>query len=120
MNIFAERIRGTVAAPPSKSALHRRLILNRLAGRCDMPENACDDILATTNCLSRLGTGLRLDCGDCGATLRFLLPVSLLFGGAVLTGSDALAARPIAPLLQVLREQSHSFLVCRWRDQIFA
>ena len=113
MNIFAERIRGTVAAPPSKSALHRRLILNRIAGRCDMPENACDDILTTATCLSRLGTVLPLNCGDCGATLRFLLPVSLLFGGAVLTGSDALAARPIAPLLQVLRE--HGALVDRDR-----
>lgn len=104
MKVFAEHVNGTVPAPPSKSALHRRLILNRIAGRCDVPTDACTDTQATADCLARLGTDAVLDCRDCGATLRFLLPVSLLFGGADFTGTDALQARPILPLLEVLRE----------------
>lgn len=102
MIVFAERCHGTVTAPPSKSALHRRLILNRIAGRIDHPVDACSDVRTTADCLSRLGTDQVLDCGDCGASLRFLLPVSLLFGGADFTGTDALKARPILPLLKEL------------------
>lgn len=108
MKVFAEHIGGTVQAPPSKSALHRRLILNRIAGRCDAPDSPCVDIQATMDCLFRLGTNQVFDCKDCGATLRFLLPVSLLFGGADFTGTDALKARPILPLLDVLREHGAS------------
>lgn len=104
MNLFAEHIHGEIAAPPSKSAQHRRLILNRIAGRCDRVQNACADIRTTADCLLHLGTELPLDCGECGATLRFLLPVSLLFGGGFFTGSDALNLRPIRPLLTVLQE----------------
>ena len=103
MIVFAERIAGTVTAPPSKSALHRQLILNRIAGRVIRPENACTDVRTTAECLSRLGNDSVLDCGDSGATLRFLLPVSLLYGGARFTGSDALKTRPVRPLLDALR-----------------
>ena len=104
MIVFAENCRGTVAAPPSKSALHRRLILNRIAGRCDEPKDACADIQTTADCIRLLGTDRTLDCGECGATLRFLLPVSMLFGGGAFTGTDALKSRPILPLIEALRE----------------
>ena len=103
MKVFAEHVSGTVQAPPSKSALHRRLILNRLAGRTDVPDEPCTDVRTTADCLARLGTNTVLDCGDCGATLRFLLPVSLLYGGATFWGTAALASRPLQPLLAVLR-----------------
>ena len=104
MIVFAEQIGGVVGAPPSKSALHRRLILNRIAGRLDAPVDACTDVQTTVECLRLLGTDATLDCGECGAALRFLLPVSLLFGGAAFSGSDALRARPVKPLLDSLRE----------------
>ena len=102
MNVFAEQLHGTVNAVPSKSALHRRLILNRIAGACDALQDACDDVRMTAACLKALGTAQPLDCGECGATLRFLLPVSLLYGGACFTGREALSKRPITPLLEVL------------------
>jgi 3-phosphoshikimate 1-carboxyvinyltransferase len=104
MKVFAEHISGVVSAPPSKSALHRRLILNRIAGRSELMADACTDIQTTAECLSALGTGAVLNCRDCGAALRFLLPVSLLFGGAAFAGTGALASRPILPLIEVLRE----------------
>ena len=104
MIVFAEHVNGVIAAPPSKSALHRRMILNRLAGKFEMPVDACDDVQTTADCLKLLGTDAVLDCRECGASLRFLLPVSLLYGGATFTGSDVLASRPILPLIDALRK----------------
>ena len=103
MIVSAEQLHGTIIAPLSKSALHRRLILNRIAGVSDVPDNPCYDISATSECLNRLGKGLMLDCRESGSTLRFLLPVSLLFGGGSFTGDASLRLRPIRPLLDVLR-----------------
>lgn len=104
MIVHAGKIFGTVNAIPSKSALHRRLILNKLAGVSLVPQDPCTDIQTTVDCLKRLGTNQPLDLGECGAALRFLLPVSLLFGGDAFDGADALRLRPIAPLLDVLCE----------------
>lgn len=104
MIVHAQTLHGTVAAPPSKSVLHRRLILNRIAGSFDMSDRPCDDIQITADCLRRLGTDLPLNCGESGSTLRFLLPVSLLFGGATFFGSESLMSRPIKPLTDLLRE----------------
>ena len=102
MKLCAEQIRGTINAVPSKSALHRRLILNRIAGNADVPTDACGDVQTLTDCLNRLGSSVPLDCRDCGAALRFLLPVSLLYGGSRFDGSDALKKRPILPLINAL------------------
>ena len=103
MKLSIERANGTVSAPPSKSALHRRLILNAIAGCFDATEHACLDAAVTANALSALQNGMPVDCGESGSTLRFLLPVSTLFGGGTFTGSPALAKRPIRPLLDALR-----------------
>lgn len=104
MRLTIERACGTVAAPPSKSALHRRLILNALAGRFDAPENPCDDAAITHRALCALRDHTTVDCGESGSTLRFLLPVSMLFSGGTFTGSERLCARPILPLIEALRE----------------
>lgn len=103
MKLFIERARGTVAAPPSKSALHRRLILNAIAGRFDAVPDACGDIDVTVSALRALRDQAPIDCGESGSTLRFLLPVSLLFGGGEFAGSARLALRPILPLIEELR-----------------
>ena len=104
MIVRAEHLHGILDAVPSKSALHRRWILNHIAGASDAPQGFCDDVRVTAECLQKLGTKDVLDCGECGAALRFLLPVSLLYGGASFSGSDSLKARPIEPLLNVLKE----------------
>ncbi len=103
MKLSIERANGVFSAPPSKSALHRRLILNALAGCFDVPADPCTDVSVTANGLRSLQSGRPVDLRDCGAALRFLLPVSLLFSGACFTGSPRLSERPILPLIEVLR-----------------
>ncbi len=104
MIISIERANGTLIAPPSKSALHRRLILNAISGRFDQPQNPCTDVAVTAEALRNLNGGDPVDLSDCGSALRFLLPVSLLFAGGVFSGSARLSERPILPLIKVLRE----------------
>ena len=101
-------LHGAVTAPPSKSDAHRLLIAAALAGDMDRVRGAgvSADITATRACLTALLQGDRvLDCCDSGSTLRFLTPVAAALGGGTLTGSAQLAARPIRPLLKVLRAQ---------------
>ena len=101
--------RGEVRAPASKSQAHRYLICAALTGHTVRVENAGDsqDIRATRACLSALldsdGGTRRLDCGESGTTLRFLLPLA----GAI--GADAefvlrgrLPERPVEPLAREL------------------
>ena len=102
MIVHAEQMRGYIRAIPSKSVLQRRLIINRLAGFCDAPDYTCSDVQTTVGCLAQLGTDAPLDVGECGSALRFLLPVSTLFGGGIFTGNRSLKCRPIEPLLSVL------------------
>lgn len=112
---------GKVSAPPSKSMAHRYMICGALSEQ-SMVENIArsDDIEATARCLRALGSrvefeenslllgglprGIKnpcghekeiiLDCGESGSTLRFLLPVALLFEREItLTGSQRLLER---------------------------
>ena len=103
MNITIEpgRLQGAVAAPVSKSHVHRLLIAAALCGDGQETAIHCPgenaDISATVRCLSALHTDIfrendwlrvrrdaplhcfrprsMLDCGESGSTLRFLLPL---------------------------------------------
>ena len=109
---------GTVAAPPSKSDVHRAIICAALSkGVCTIaPVALSEDILATIRCVEALGAVTRienkvltvdgsgmfrsktaaLDCGESGSTLRFLIPVAAAGGvNATFTGSGRLPERPI-------------------------
>ncbi len=118
---------GTIDAIPSKSMAHRLLILSALCtGITDLIcPTTSEDIEATVSCLASLGahaartrTGMRmvpltmggtraearLDVGESGSTLRFLLPVAAALGkGASFMGHGRLAERPLAPLDEQLR-----------------
>ena len=118
------RLRGAVRAVTSKSCAHRLLIAAALA---DAPTDividaANQDIEATARCLQALGAGVAqsgaswrvtpvrpvesaaLDCGESGATLRFLMPVAAALGTAALfTGQGRLPERPHVPLCEALR-----------------
>ena len=94
---------GAVVPPPSKSQAHRLLICAALATEpCRIVCSALnDDIVATMNCLCALGAdikysdgvfsvvpirlrkGARLDCGESGSTLRFLLSVAAAIGAGI-------------------------------------
>lgn len=123
------RLRGAVRAVTSKSCAHRAIIAAALA---DAPtELVMDapgrDLEATIRCLRALGAGVeqangiwrvtplrppeeaRLDCGESGSTLRFLLPVAAALGvRAEFTGEGRLPLRPHAPLAGALRRHGVS------------
>ena len=134
MNMICEpaRLSGTVAAIPSKSDAHRKLIcaaLSENGGFLPLKAPHCDDIQATLRCLEALGAaftqtadGLRitpvtpqkhaaLDCGESGSTLRFLLPVAMAVCGEIsVTGSGRLPERPIGVLTDAMSAHGVQFL----------
>ena len=118
MTFFSAPLKGTVAAPASKSEAHRRMICagltkgtTTLGGFMDS-----DDMAATARCLKALGahveqkddqltiTGLAkkitklpvLDCGESGSTLRFFVPIALaITKGGVFRMHGRLGQRPM-------------------------
>ena len=114
---------GAVTPPPSKSLAHRMIIAAALAAGVSTVRQVAfsQDIEATLRCIQALGArceragdGLRiagiggvrepfqepprLDCGESGSTLRFLIPISLeTAGGGVFTGRGRLILRPHTP-----------------------
>ena len=124
--------RGTVAAPPSKSAAHRLLVCAGLTAGESVITNvpAADDAEATLRCLTALGADIArdgatvkmrgvdpatagaavLDCGESGSTLRFLVPLCLLGASEhTLTGSPKLLSRPLTVYETLCREKGLLF-----------
>ena len=104
-------LRGRVLPPPSKSAAHRAAICSALAGgKALFPpgDPLSDDIQATQNAMKALlkssgGGTVRIDCGESGSTLRFLIPVAAALGlSAEFTGRGRLPQRPIGVYTQCL------------------
>lgn len=119
-------VSGAIAPPASKSAAHRALIAAALAGGGvvnELPRSA--DIDATLNAVRAMGltveekpNGVALsrpasspsreaevDCGECGTTLRLVLPVFAVRGiPARFTGSGRLPQRPLSVYQQLLPE----------------
>lgn len=102
-----------VAAPISKSYLHRYIIASALSGDlCSLNSLAEDalpsDIRATKNGIIELLSGKKsivVDCGESGSTLRFLMPLAAVLGiktEFVLHGR--LASRPNKELESQLTE----------------
>lgn len=116
LSITPRPLAGTVTPPPSKSLTHRLLIADALTGNQSILHHLADsrDIQATRRCLQALFSPSddlpRLDCGESGSTLRFLLPLALVLrGSAVFTGQGRLLDRPLGPYESICREQSISF-----------
>ena len=114
------KLKGTVAAIPSKSQAHRLLICAAFADwetRLYCPDTN-RDIEATADCLRALGAEITRDeggytvlpvqsrpatavlpCHDSGSTLRFLLPVAGALGvDATFQLEGRLPQRPLSPL----------------------
>ncbi len=114
------KLRGSVAAIPSKSQAHRYLICAALD---DSPTTILcpdtnQDIEATADCLRALGADIRraetgytvtpirvvpeaalLPCRESGSTLRFLLPIAGALGvDATFQMEGRLPQRPLSPL----------------------
>ena len=138
LSIEPRPLAGEIAAIPSKSAAHRLLICSALAD--SETEIYCPalskDIEATADCLRALGADIeysggtfrvrpieevtenaRLDCGESGSTLRFLLPVvCALGGGAEIKMHGRLPQRPLSPLWEEL--EKHGALLSRPEESI--
>jgi 3-phosphoshikimate 1-carboxyvinyltransferase len=123
----ASRVGGSVAAPPSKSATNRALLLAALG---DSPVEllhplASDDIAVLRGALLAMGAEIsetaagllvrgplgvpgeewvRLDAGDSGTAARFLAAAAAVSRGRFrLTGSPRLCERPMGELVRALR-----------------
>lgn len=134
ITITPSKLHGTVVPPPSKSQAHRLLIAAALADGISHITNVAlsQDVEATLRCLTELGASFdrqgssitvhgmganamsplrrlahpRLDCGESGSTLRFLIPVALAVrGGGVFLGHGRLMERPLEPYLDLFKEK---------------
>ena len=120
ITITPGKLRGSVTAIPSKSQAHRLLICAAFADsptQLFCPETS-KDIEATVRCLRALGADIqqadhgytvcpigsippsaRLNCGESGSTLRFLLPIAGTLGiDATFLMEGRLPQRPLSPL----------------------
>ena len=124
ITITPSKLSGSVTPPPSKSQAHRLLIAAALADG--------ESVISTLRCLGELGAGFavdgstvtvrgmgansmsplrrmaypRLDCGESGSTLRFLIPIALAVrGGGIFTGHGRLMERPQKPYFDLFDEK---------------
>lgn len=130
--LYPAAVRGSIAAPPSKSAAHRALICAALSKQDArvFPVSASDDMEATLQVLGAMGAKYSregehivfrahgweqapqtpLDCAESGSTLRFLLPVAAALGiKASITGRGRLPARPLDALTSQLSRHGVTF-----------
>lgn len=104
-----EILETTVTLPPSKSIGARALVLNYLAGApgCGAQSACCDDTRTLAGILAAglPGDGSAVDIGPAGTAMRFLTALCAATRGCdcILTGSERMLKRPIAPLVKVLR-----------------
>jgi 3-phosphoshikimate 1-carboxyvinyltransferase len=118
---------GEVPAPPSKSYTQRMVIASALSGGTSRVANPLlsEDTEAALRAVTALGAKFQaedgiwaikgaqplkasevsIDCGESGATLRFMIPVAALADGdSTLLFRGSLDRRPVEPLLECLRD----------------
>jgi 3-phosphoshikimate 1-carboxyvinyltransferase len=122
----AGRLNGEVAAPASKSYTQRMVIASALSEGTSHVFNPLysDDTEAALRAVTALGAQFKaedgcwaikgakpkaaskpIDCGESGATLRFMIPVAALADGpSTLLFRGSIERRPVEPLLSCLRE----------------
>lgn len=133
VSIKPSRVCGEISAPPSKSMAHRLLISAALCRQKSEISNVAfsDDIRATLGALRSLGakctasgdrvtvegidftapfSEIKIDCIECGSTLRFIIPLCLLTGAPTeITGSRKLLSRPLSVYEQICKENNFRF-----------
>ena len=132
LKIYPNTLRGKVNIPPSKSIAHRAIICASLSDRQCKIHNIdySDDIIATINAMEILGANITkyedyinivgiynridnekkitvIDCNESGSTLRFLIPISLLFeGNSNFIGRGNLGKRPLTTYYNIFEKQN--------------
>ncbi len=128
-------LKGIVKVPPSKSMAHRAIICAALGSEVSIIENIdySDDINATIEGMIALGASIEkdgdrlsikgafnkeakrntvrtIDCNESGSTLRFLVPISLLFDGITkFIGRGNLGKRPLDTYYDIFKNQGISY-----------
>ena len=131
LKIIPSKLKGSVKIPPSKSMAHRAIICAALSdGICRIDNiDYSDDIIATINAMNSLGATIEkhddyievvgiykninkikenriIDCNESGSTLRFLVPISLLFKGSnKFIGKGNLGKRPLTTYYNIFNNQ---------------
>ena len=131
LKINPSKLKGEVKIPPSKSMAHRAIICAALSDGLCIIENIdySDDIIATIDAMNSLGAKIVkhkdyievigvygsnekaqetrvIDCNESGSTLRFLVPISLLFRGSnKFIGRGNLGKRPLTTYYNIFEEQ---------------
>ena len=131
LKIIPSKLKGSVKIPPSKSMAHRAIICAALSdGICRIDNiDYSDDIIATINAMNSLGATIEkhddyievvgiykninkikrnriIDCNESGSTLRFLVPISLLFKGSnKFIGKGNLGKRPLTTYYNIFNDQ---------------
>lgn len=130
------KLKGEVKIPPSKSMAHRAVICSALSSGVSKIENIdySEDIIATIEAMKSLGAiitkyddflevrGLfneenkreflrTIDCNESGSTLRFLVPISLLFSGMTrFIGRGNLGKRPLTTYYNIFEKQKINYI----------
>jgi 3-phosphoshikimate 1-carboxyvinyltransferase len=122
-----EMLKGEICAPPSKAYTQRMTIAGALSHGISKISNPLfsDDTKATLRAVTSLGAKVNakkdclivegvqplkgakapIDCGESGATLRFMIPVAALASGpSIFLLGKTLEQRPMEPLLQSLKQ----------------
>lgn len=131
IEITPNKIKGGVTIPPSKSMAHRAIICASLSkGKCKIDNiDLSDDIIATINAMKSLGADIKvnnrtvivegifknnnikddiiIDCNESGSTLRFLIPVSMIFNNnKKFIGRGNLGKRPLDVFYEIFNKQN--------------
>lgn len=123
--------KGTIKVPPSKSYVHRALIMGMLAKSNTTISNISysNDILATLNAIMMLGSDVAinddtisfngfvniddiptLDANESGSTLRFLIPVSMvLYDHFIIKGTEKLFSRGLGIYEDIFKSQNITY-----------
>ena len=135
-----EKLSGQVCAPPSKSYTQRMVIAAAMSSGVSKISNPLlsEDTEATLRAVKALGAkvtvaegcwsiqGVRalkaskepIDCGESGATLRFMIPVAALAkGSSTLIFQGSIEKRPVEPLLASLSELGAKAHVGKFGDK---
>lgn len=131
--IQPKKLSGEVSIPPSKSMAHRAVICASLSKGKSIIENIdfSDDIIATIDGMEAFGAKIvrkhrcveiegifreennkrkdkfKIDCNESGSTLRFLVPISLLFNKETnFIGRGNLGKRPLEIFYNIFDKQN--------------
>src|SRR5437870_10142285 len=130
---------GTVRAPGSKAYTHRALVASLLSQGETTIQGAseCDDAHRTLEAIRSLGARVQIqngrivssgteklascinpiDCGETGATLRFLTAIAGTSSArTTLRASEMLAKRPLEPLLKAMKRLGASTTITENRE----